>query len=59
MKRAVERLCEIKGRDVHHPLAISVPSREAAEDFVCEMSPLARRLCQPLLARTVDAGCQL
>ena len=57
---AVARLCEIKGRDVRHPLAISVPSREAAEDFVCEMSPLARRLCNrcwpgPL---TLVASCQ-
>ena len=59
-ERAVEQFCEIKGRDVRHPLAISVPSREAAEDFVCEMSPLARRLCNrcwpgPL---TLVASCQ-
>lgn len=42
---AVEKLCEIKGRQQNVPLAISVPSREAAEDFICEISPLARRLC--------------
>ncbi len=44
-EQAVARLCEIKGRESHVPLAISVPSRDAAEDFICEMSPLARRLC--------------
>jgi protein-tyrosine phosphatase len=43
-QQAVERLCEIKGRSGAMPLAISVPSREAAEDFICELSPLARRL---------------
>ncbi|TWT49150.1 Low molecular weight protein-tyrosine-phosphatase YwlE [Rubripirellula amarantea] len=43
---AVERLFEIKGRDETTPLAISVPSREAAEDFHCKLSPLARRLSQ-------------
>lgn len=41
---AVERLFEIKGRDEIAPLAISVASREAAEDFYCQLSPLARRL---------------
>lgn len=45
-QQAVERLCEIKGRPGEVPLAISVPSREAAEDFVCDWSPLARRLSQ-------------
>lgn len=40
---AVERLCQIKQRqDI--PLAISVGSREAAVDFCCQFSPLARRL---------------
>ena len=43
-EKAVERLFEIKGRDHSAPLAISVPSREAAEDFHCQLSPLARRL---------------
>ncbi|TWU54627.1 Low molecular weight protein-tyrosine-phosphatase YwlE [Rubripirellula tenax] len=41
---AVARLCEIKGRNQSVPLAISVPSREAAEDFYCGIAPLARRL---------------
>lgn len=40
---AVERLCAIKGRQ-DAPLAISVGSREAAGDFISELSPLARRL---------------
>ena len=42
---AVERLFEMKGRCSDSPFAISVPGREAAEDFICEMSPLSRRLC--------------
>jgi tRNA threonylcarbamoyl adenosine modification protein (Sua5/YciO/YrdC/YwlC family) len=41
---AVERLCEIKGRDSNAPLAISVRSREAAGDFFCQLSGVARRL---------------
>lgn len=41
---AVEQLYEIKGRPSDSPFAISVPSREAAEDFFCDLSPLARRL---------------
>ncbi len=41
---AVARLCEIKGRDESMPLAISVASREAAEDFYCQLPRLARRL---------------
>lgn len=40
---AVARLCEIKKRQ-DAPLAISVGSREAAGDFFCQLSPLARRL---------------
>ncbi|TWU56212.1 L-threonylcarbamoyladenylate synthase [Rubripirellula reticaptiva] len=43
-ERAVERLCEIKGRANWMPIAISVGSRESAEDFYCGTSPLARRL---------------
>ena len=43
-EKAVERLYEIKGRDPNMPVAISVPSREAALDFLCETSPLTRRL---------------
>ena len=42
--RAVDSLCELKGRDQNVPLAISVGSREAADDFMCQLSPLARRL---------------
>lgn len=41
---AVERLCEIKGRDTDTPLAISVRSTEAAGDYFCQLSALARRL---------------
>lgn len=41
---AVERLCEIKGRDSRTPLAISVSSRESAGDFFDQLTPLARRL---------------
>lgn len=40
---AVARLCEIKRRS-DAPLAVSVSSREAANDFCCDFSPLARRL---------------
>lgn len=40
---AVEKLIEIKGRG-DAPMAISVRSRQAAEDFFCEASPVARRL---------------
>ncbi len=43
-ERAVQQLFEIKGRDESTPLAISVASRESAEDFYCSTSPLARRL---------------
>ena len=40
---AVEKIIEIKGRG-DAPMAISVRSRQAAEDFFCEASPVARRL---------------
>jgi len=40
---AVEKIVEIKGRG-DAPMAISVRSRQAAEDFFCEASPVARRL---------------
>lgn len=40
---AVQRLLEIKGQ-ADSPLVMSVRSREAAEDFFCEASPVARRL---------------
>ena len=41
---AVDRLFDIKGREEHVPLAISVPSRETMVDFCGELSALARRL---------------
>jgi tRNA threonylcarbamoyl adenosine modification protein (Sua5/YciO/YrdC/YwlC family) len=41
---AVNKLCALKGRDTNSPLAISVGSRDAARDFFCQLSPLARRL---------------
>ncbi|MCO8124821.1 L-threonylcarbamoyladenylate synthase [Stieleria sp. TO1_6] len=40
---AVEKIIQIKGRG-DAPMAISVRSRQAAEDFFCEASPVARRL---------------
>ena len=40
---AVQRLVDVKQRE-DAPLAISVRSRQAAEDFFCEVSPIARRL---------------
>lgn len=43
-EKAVDKLCELKGRGSATPVAISVASREAAADFFCELSPLARRL---------------
>ena len=43
-EEAVEKLCDLKGRNANAPLAISVASREAAADFFCQLSPLARRL---------------
>jgi tRNA threonylcarbamoyl adenosine modification protein (Sua5/YciO/YrdC/YwlC family) len=43
-EQAVESLCELKGRQNDIPLAISVGSREAAADFFCDLTPLARRL---------------
>ncbi|MEM8666444.1 MAG: Sua5/YciO/YrdC/YwlC family protein [Planctomycetota bacterium] len=41
---AIEKLFELKGQQDNIPLAISVASREAAEDFICHPSPLVRRL---------------
>lgn len=43
-EHAIDELYELKGRDAGVPLAISVASREAAEDFMCGPSPLVRRL---------------
>lgn len=41
---AIERLYELKRNAPTVPFAISVASREAAEDFMCGPSPLVRRL---------------
>ena len=41
---AIEELFRLKGRQADIPLAISVGSRESAEDFLCKSSPLVRRL---------------
>lgn len=40
---AIEKIAEIKGTSAS-PFAISVRSRQAAEDFYCDASPLVRRL---------------
>lgn len=45
-EKAVAQLCELKSCGDDYPLAISVRSREAAIDFMPELSPLARRLSQ-------------
>lgn len=42
-ERGVQRLLEIKG-GADAPMAISVRSRQAAEDFICSATPVARRL---------------
>lgn len=58
---AVTRLYEIKRREAKVPIAISVPGRDAAMDFLCEASPLARRLsyrCWPG-PMTLVAPCDL
>lgn len=61
--RAVARLSEIKGEGAQLPLAISVPSREAACDFIDTLTPLARRLsyrCWPgPLTLVVPSGAEL
>ncbi len=41
--QAVEKISEIKGSTAF-PMVISVRSRQAAEDFYCDASPLAQRL---------------
>ena len=43
-EQAVAKIFEIKGRAQQAPLAISVRDREAAGDFFCQVSPVARRL---------------
>ncbi|TWU07724.1 Sua5/YciO/YrdC/YwlC family protein [Stieleria varia] len=42
-EKGVQRLLEIKGRG-DEPIAISVRSRQAADDFLCNASPVVRRL---------------
>ncbi len=47
---AVERLAQLKGRPPSAPLVLSVRGHEAILDYVCDWSPLARRLarrCMP------------
>lgn len=59
---AVETILDLKGRDESAAMAISVASREAAGDFLCEASPLARRLsarCWPgPLTMVVPCDCR-
>ena len=43
---AVQQLIELKGRSKSAPLAIAVRSAEAAWDYVCDASPLARRFAR-------------
>lgn len=57
---AVGELVRLKGRQFDMPLAISVGSRESAEDFLCKSSPLVRRLsyrCWPG-PLTLVASCE-
>jgi len=60
---AVKQLIDLKGREASVPLAISVRGEQAIEDFVCEWTPLARRLarrCMPgPLTLVVPCGCEL
>ncbi len=47
---AVDRLAQLKGRPPSSPLVLSVRGHEAILDYVCDWSPLARRLarrCMP------------
>lgn len=46
---AVEAIYDIKGRDPSVPMAVSVSSVEAMGDFVCDFSPLARRLATRIM----------
>jgi len=43
---AVERLKELKGREVGHPFALAIKSAEEARDYAPDMSPLANRLAR-------------
>ena len=44
--QAVERLLEIKGRDVNRPFALAIKSADDALDYVPDMSAKARRLAR-------------
>lgn len=60
---AVQRLGELKGQqEDSFAMAVSVRSREGAEDFFCQPSPLVRRLsrrCWPgPLTLVVSCGCE-
>lgn len=46
---AVAAIYDLKGRDDSVPMAISVGSVEAMADFVCQFSPLARRLAHRIM----------
>ena len=54
---AIEELFRLKGRQVDIPLAISVGSRESAEDFLCKSSPLVRRLSYRCWPGPLTFGC--
>jgi tRNA threonylcarbamoyl adenosine modification protein (Sua5/YciO/YrdC/YwlC family) len=43
---AIERLCEAKGRPTDAPFTLAIKSAEEAEDFVPDLSPLAKRLAR-------------
>jgi len=43
---AVQRLAEVKGRSVDHPLALAVKSADEAFDYVPDISPIGRRLAR-------------
>lgn len=45
-ERAVERVCELKGRDAHNPIGVIVPSLEALTSIVTQLSPRAQQLAQ-------------
>jgi tRNA threonylcarbamoyl adenosine modification protein (Sua5/YciO/YrdC/YwlC family) len=44
--RAVERVCELKGRDVNNPIGVIVPSVDALPAIVTSLSPRAAQLAQ-------------
>lgn len=56
---AVEAIYDIKGRDSSVPMAVSVASVEAMGDFICDFSPLTRRLATRIMPGpvTIIAPC--